>query len=215
MELELVEVTVRYDACLALTRLSRTFPTGSRTVLWGPAGSGKTTALKCLAGLKSPTGGRVSWGGRDVRALEPATKRRLRASMAMVFQTDALFDSSTVLENVTLPLLRRGTARDEAERRALEVLATVDLASAATLHPAALSGGMRKRVGLARALVARPQVLFADDPLAGLDPVTAATVAALLNALPGDRTLIVAQAEPAEWLDRHDEVHLEPTPWAQ
>jgi len=215
MELELDELTVRFDAVLALGRLSRAFPAGSRTVFWGPAGSGKTTALKCLAGLTPPTTGTVRWSGQDLKRMDPATRRRLRASMAMVFQSDALFDSSTVLENVTLPLVRRGVARAEAERRALEVLATVGLERAAPLYPAALSGGMRKRVGLARALVAQPRVLLADDPLAGLDPVTAAKVAALLNALPGDRTLIVAQAEPAEWLDHHDAVHLQPTPWAQ
>jgi phospholipid/cholesterol/gamma-HCH transport system ATP-binding protein len=119
----------------------------------------------------------------------------------MVFQTDALFDSLTVLDNVLLPLRRRRVPEREARTMAEEVLAAVGLSSAAATFPERLSGGMRKRTGLARAVVARPQVLLADDPLAGLDPATAKQVCQVLEAVSTGRTLIIAAPEPLPFLE--------------
>lgn len=209
MDLALEDVTVRFGAATALEGLSGSFPSGSRTLVWGAAGSGKTTALKCLAGLVRPSVGHVVWDGRRVDELTRREKRQRMGGLAMVFQSDALFDSASVLDNVALPLLRRGLEAKEAARRSLMVLDALGLEGAAGLGPAALSGGMRKRVGLARALVVEPQVLLADDPLAGLDPATAALVKALLDSLGPPRTLIIAQPQREGWLTGAALLHLE------
>jgi phospholipid/cholesterol/gamma-HCH transport system ATP-binding protein len=114
----------------------------------------------------------------------------------MVFQSDALFDSMTVLENVVLPLVRRAVPRDEAEERARGVLTRVGLAHALSKHPEELSGGMKKRAGVARAIVAQPSVLLADDPFAGLDPETERSIAELFLEVSEGRTLIAALPDP-------------------
>jgi ABC-type transporter Mla maintaining outer membrane lipid asymmetry ATPase subunit MlaF len=210
MDLALKEVTVRFGATTALEGLSRAFPQGSRTFVWGPAGSGKTTVLKCLAGLVEPSAGQVHWDGRRVDGLSRRDKRQRQRDLAMAFQTDALFDSASVLDNVALPLLRRGALANEATRRSRSVLRSLGLEGTEHLAPAALSGGMRKRVGLARALVAETPVLLADDPLAGLDPETARHVTAMLDALDARRTLVVSQPERSTWLSGATELRLEP-----
>ena len=123
--------------------------------------------------------------------MAPAAKRARQAAFGMVFQTDALFDSLTVRRNVLLPLERRRVPREEAEARADEVLRAVGLAEAANTLPERLSGGMRKRAGIARALAARPSVLLADEPFSGLDPGTARQVARVLLEVAGSGSLIV------------------------
>ena len=196
MDLALDQVTVAHGEVSALLAVTERFPAGSRTQVLGPAGAGKTTLLKCLAGLTRPAAGQVRWDGADAWALPEAARVAARRALGMVFQTDALFDSRPVLENVAFPLLRRGVPRAEALVRARALLAAVGLAGAEALGVEQLSGGMRKRVGLARALVAEPEVLLADDPLAGLDPASEATVLALLLGLRPGTTLLVASPRP-------------------
>lgn len=196
MDLGLEQVTVEHGGVPALKGLSHHFPPGSRTQVVGPAGAGKTSLLKCLAGLLRPTSGAVRWDGQDAWGLEEAARARARQALGMVFQTDALFDSRPVLENVAFPLLRRGVPRPEALARARRMLQEVGLEGAGELGVEQLSGGMRKRVGLARALVAAPAVVLADDPLAGLDPATEARVLALLHGLAPGTTLVVASPRP-------------------
>jgi phospholipid/cholesterol/gamma-HCH transport system ATP-binding protein len=178
-----------------LRDVSCAFAPGSRVLVLGRSGSGKTALFKALAGLVAPAEGQVFWGDEDVARMTPAEKRARQAAFGMVFQTDALFDSMTVRQNVLLPLERRRVPREEAEARANEVLRAVGLADAADVLPERLSGGMRKRAGIARALAARPSVLLADDPFAGLDPGTAQQVARVLLEVAGSGTLLVAAPE--------------------
>lgn len=190
-------LSVSYDGTLALNDVTTSLPEGSRVLLLGRAGSGKTTLLKTLAGLVLPTGGAVTWNGEDTRTLSVEARRLRQAQVGLVFQTDALFDSMTVLDNVLLPLRKRKVNKSEALDRAQAALSAVKLKDAATKHPEALSGGMRKRAGIARAIVARPALLLADDPLAGLDPATALHIAELLDEIAADKTLVVSAPEPA------------------
>lgn len=209
MDLALEHLTLQRGDTVALEGLSLAFPAGSRAVIWGPAGGGKTSLLKVLAGLLRPTGGTLRWGGDDVWALSVAERRRRQAGLAMIFQTDALFDSMPVLDNVLLPLSMREVPAEEARARAHEALDRVGLLAHAAKKPADLSGGMRKRAGIARALVTRPEVVLADDPFAGLDPVTERQIARLLLEVSEGKTLIVALPDPVESLPVERALRLE------
>lgn len=198
MDLSLESVSVRFGELEALRDVSITFKAGTRTVICGRAGCGKTTLLKALAGLVRPDSGQVKWGETDAGALDTAARRKAQGAFGMVFQTDALFDSMTVRDNVTLPLQKRGVPADEARERCDDALARVGLTAASGKRPEHLSGGMRKRTGIARAIVARPQVLFADDPFAGLDPDTEQSIAELLLEVSEGRTLLCALPDPYE-----------------
>ncbi len=200
MDLGLKSVSVKFANVTALHDISLELPAGTQALLWGPAGGGKTTLLKVLAGLMLPATGDVRWGAEHVTTLSADARREAQAAFGFVFQTDALFDSMTVLENVRLPLRKRGVGAAEATQRAHEALDQVGLSDAAGKHPEELSGGMKKRAGIARAIVARPQVLLADDPFAGLDPVTEAQIARLLLQVSQGRTLIAALPDPLDSL---------------
>jgi len=189
MRLATKDLIVRLQGRPALDGVSLDLPPGTQALVLGPSGAGKTVLLKSLAGLVPEARASVRWDGGPV-------EEGRQAAFGMVFQGDALFDSATVRENVEYPLLRRGAPPGEAAARAGEALAQVGLEGAADRLPEALSGGMRKRAGLARALVARPEVLLLDDPLAGLDPLTAHGVAALVLRAAQGRTLLVAAPEP-------------------
>lgn len=147
----------------------------------GMSGSGKTTLLKCLARLLEPTEGRVELDGTDITHLSERQMEPIRLKMGMVFQYAALFDSLTVFENVAFGLVHNSSKnRDEIRRIVTTRLAEVGMVDAAHLMPAQLSGGMRKRIGLARALALEPTVLLYDEPTSGLDPVIARTIDALI-----------------------------------
>jgi phospholipid/cholesterol/gamma-HCH transport system ATP-binding protein len=208
LHLRCQELTVRFEGQTALSELDQEIPAGSWLGVYGGPGSGKTTFLKALAGLLRPNGGRVLWDGDDIGRLGPEEKRQRQARFGMVFQTDALFDSATVMENVLLPLVRRRVPAEEARTRAHRVLEQVGMGTAEDLLPDALSGGMKKRAGIARALVARPEVLLADDPLAGLDPGTASRLCRLLMEVSEGKTLIVAMPDPVSWLPLPLSLHL-------
>jgi phospholipid/cholesterol/gamma-HCH transport system ATP-binding protein len=200
------DLTVSYAGRPALGPLSGAF--GDRSlVVAGQAQSGKNTLLKALCGLLPPTTGTVIVDGRPLTRATPAERAEIRGGFGMVFQGDALFDSMNALENVALPRLRRGEMRAQAHAQARRVLAEVGLAGHERVLPERLSGGMRKRLGLARALVARPRYLLADDPVAGLDPGTTTRVLELLFRLwRGRGGLIVATADPLPLWQRCDEV---------
>lgn len=208
MELAVQALGLTFGKVHALEDVTLAVPAGSRLVLSGPAGGGKTSLLKCLAGLVPPTAGAVTWDGREVASLSKDERRAAQVAFGMVFQTDALFDSMTVLENVLLPLRKRGVGEAEAKERALEALDRVGLRDAALKRPEVLSGGMKKRAGVARAIVARPVVLLADDPFAGLDPVTEGSIASLLLEVSEGRTLIVALPDPVASLSIERRVRL-------
>lgn len=153
---------------------------GETMVILGYSGSGKSVALKHIVGLLEPDQGEVEVDGQVVHQLEREALMALRAQMGFVFQFAALLDSMSVGENIALGLRRRRLPEDEIRERVGEALALVDLSGTEDRYPAELSGGMRKRVGIARAIALRPRYLLYDEPTTGLDPVTAAVIDQLM-----------------------------------
>jgi phospholipid/cholesterol/gamma-HCH transport system ATP-binding protein len=149
-------------------------------VIIGYSGSGKSVALKHIVGLLQPDGGDVIVDGQAVSTLDRDGLTLLRRGIGYVFQFAALFDSLTVAENLELGLRRRGLDDEEIEQRVGEALALVDLSGTGDRMPAELSGGMRKRVGIARAIALRPRYILYDEPTTGLDPVTSAVIDGLM-----------------------------------
>ncbi len=149
-------------------------------VLIGESGTGKTLALKLAAGLLQPDSGRVLFSGRDLHQLTEDELFDLRRRIGFVFQEGALFDSLSVFENVAYRLYEEGQDEDKIEARVNEVLTFVEMGDAIDRMPSDLSGGMRRRVSIARALASSPDVVFYDSPTAGLDPVTSQTIITLL-----------------------------------
>ena len=166
--IEFQAVSKRYgtgvEAPLAVDSISFTVPRGTLTTILGPSGCGKTTTLRLIAGLESPSAGRIFIAGQDVTKLGPAER-----NVSMVFQSYALFPHMNVFANVCYGLAVSGVARSEAKRRAQEAMATVGLSGYDERLPSELSGGQQQRVALARALVLEPAVLLFDEPLSNLD----------------------------------------------
>lgn len=167
------DLEMSYGGRLIQRDVSLRVAAGCIFAVMGGSGCGKSTLLKHMVGLLPPAAGRVTIDGVDYWAAGDDERARLRSRFGMLFQSAALWSSMTVLENVCLPLERQ-TRMDAAEReaRAREVLAWVELAEFADFRPADLSGGMKKRAGLARAIAAEPPLLFLDEPSAGLDPIS-------------------------------------------
>jgi phospholipid/cholesterol/gamma-HCH transport system ATP-binding protein len=155
-------------------------PDGETTVIIGFSGSGKSVALKHIVGLLEPDAGGVEVDGQLVHQLDPEGLASLRAHVGYVFQFAALFDSMSVADNIRLGLARRGLGAEEMRARIRDSLTLVDLAGAEERFPAELSGGMRKRVGIARAIALRPRYILYDEPTTGLDPVTSAVIDELM-----------------------------------
>ncbi len=182
---ELDDVTVAF-ARPVLTHLSLAVARAETLAVVGESGTGKSTLLRLILGLQAPDSGTVRVMGRDVRRLNVEERRTLRADVGMVFQGGALFDSLDTFENVAFALRERGALSEaEIRTRVRETLALVDLDpdEVSRRLPAALSGGMRKRVGIARAVAPRPALLLYDEPTAGLDPLTSDIVTALMQRL--------------------------------
>ncbi|MBI3966668.1 MAG: ABC transporter ATP-binding protein [Chloroflexi bacterium] len=168
----------------ALRGVDLTVARGEMVALMGPSGCGKTTLLNCLAGLDTPDGGTVRIEGELLSALSDAKRTAYRARhMGFIFQAYNLLPVLSATENVELPLLIGGTSSREARRRALEALAEVALSDRAQHLPAQLSGGQQQRVAVARALVTRPSIIWADEPTGNLDSSAAADVMDLIGAL--------------------------------
>jgi phospholipid/cholesterol/gamma-HCH transport system ATP-binding protein len=166
----------RFGEQVVLRDVSFTIPEGETTVLLGHSGSGKSVVLKHIVGLLEPDGGSVEVDGAVVHTLDYDELMQLRRHIGYVFQSAALFDSMTVFDNVALGLRRRGLPPQEVESRVAESLRLVELPEAADRLPSELSGGMRKRVGVARAMALQPRYILYDEPTAGLDPVTTASM---------------------------------------
>jgi phospholipid/cholesterol/gamma-HCH transport system ATP-binding protein len=154
---------------------------GERWGLIGPGASGKSVLLKLICGLLRPDAGSITVRDRPVHRLSEAELMDVRSRVGMLFQNNALYDFMTVLENVAFPLVRAGVARAEAEERAAARLRQVGLSGSEAKLPSAISGGMKKRVGIARASIASPEVVIYDEPTAGLDPVTTSKIYDLLG----------------------------------
>jgi phospholipid/cholesterol/gamma-HCH transport system ATP-binding protein len=158
-------------------------PEATSMVVIGGSGSGKSVLIKCILGVIEPDAGAIEIDGQDLLRMEPQEQEAVRGEIGMLFQNGALFDSLPVWENVAFGLLaRHSVSRIQARARAAEILAEVGLAaSVGELYPAELSGGMQKRVGLARAIAAKPAMLFFDEPTTGLDPIMGAVIDGLIN----------------------------------
>ncbi|WP_295831518.1 ATP-binding cassette domain-containing protein [uncultured Winogradskyella sp.] len=165
-----------------LKGISTTFEKGKTNLIIGQSGSGKTVFLKCLLGLFEYEKGTIAYEGRVMSDLTPNEKRDLRAQIGMVFQGSALFDSMTIAENVMFPLrMFTKQSKREMEDRVDFVLKRVNLPNAHSKMPSEASGGMQKRVAIARAIVNNPKYLFCDEPNSGLDPKTAIVIDNLIQ----------------------------------
>jgi phospholipid/cholesterol/gamma-HCH transport system ATP-binding protein len=173
--LELRGVEKSFGANHVLKGVDLDVAPGQSLVVLGGSGSGKSVMLKIALGLMTPDAGQVIFDGDDVTHEQGREREAMRARIGMLFQSAALFDSLTVWENVAFRLINADRVpRGEARERAIEALKKVRLgASAADLRPAEISGGMQKRVGLARAIISQPDLIFFDEPTTGLDPITA------------------------------------------
>lgn len=168
----------------ALNDINVKFETGKTNLIIGQSGSGKTVLMKNLVGLLDPTEGEVLYDGRNFVQMSKKEKVRMRREMGMIFQNAALFDSQTVLENVMFPLDMFSTMNlRERTKRAQECLDRVNLIDAQQKFPGEISGGMQKRVAIARAIVMNPKYLFCDEPNSGLDPKTSLVIDDLLSGI--------------------------------
>lgn len=167
-----------------LTDISAVFESGKTNLIIGQSGSGKTVLVKNLVGLLEPTSGSIFYDGRDFVAMTKKEKIMLRREMGMIFQSAALFDSLTVLENVMFPLdMFSSMTLRERTRRAQTCLDRVNLMGAEAKYPGEISGGMQKRVAIARAIALNPKYLFCDEPNSGLDPKTSLVIDDLLHGI--------------------------------
>jgi phospholipid/cholesterol/gamma-HCH transport system ATP-binding protein len=170
-----------------LKDISTIFEDGKTNLIIGRSGSGKTVLMKNLVGLLEPTSGEVLYDGRDFVKMTKNEKVMMRREMGMIFQSAALFDSLSVLENVMFPLdMFSSMNYNERKKRAMECLERVKLKDAENKYPAEISGGMQKRVAIARAIVLNPKYLFCDEPNSGLDPKTSLVIDHLLSSITHD-----------------------------
>ncbi len=174
------EVTKAFGAKKVLEAFTLDIPDGQTTVVLGYSGSGKSVALKHIVGLLEPDSGEVVVDGRVVHDLSRDALAVLRTSIGYVFQFAALFDSLTVFQNIALGLEHQGHPADVVRERVAASLERVELAGSAERYPSELSGGMRKRVGIARAIALEPRYILYDEPTTGLDPVTSAVIDELM-----------------------------------
>lgn len=165
-----------------LKGISFDFEPGKTNLIIGKSGAGKTVLLKILVGLHAPTSGNVWYDDRSFFSLSAAELRELRLEVGMLFQGNALFDSMTIEENVRFPMdMFTHKTRKEKADRVNEVLERVSLVGANAKYPSEISGGMQKRVGIARSIVLQPKYLFCDEPNSGLDPKTSITIDELIS----------------------------------
>ncbi len=183
-KIELKGVTKRFGPKVVLDGVDLTVQAGESMVIIGGSGSGKSVTLKCILGLIAPDKGSIKVDGQEVTRLTGRAREKVNRKFGMLFQAAALFDSLKVWENVAFALIQgQGLGRAEAKEIALQKLARVGLGpEVAELSPAELSGGMQKRVGLARAIAAGPEIIFFDEPTTGLDPIMADVINDLIVA---------------------------------
>ena len=171
-----------FDGTQVLHDITATFESGKTNLIIGQSGSGKTVFMKCLIGLLTPDEGEVLYDGRRFRDLDLNQKRQLRTEIGMLFQGSALFDNETVLGNVMFPLkMFSPLSHDEQLERAHFCIQRVGLKNADNKYPSEISGGMQKRVAIARAIALNPKYLFCDEPNSGLDPQTSILIDQLLS----------------------------------
>jgi len=180
--IELRKLSKGFGKKTVIRDVSTVFETGKCNLIIGASGSGKTVLMKCIVGLFEPDEGEVLYEGQNFTHMREEKRKELRQQIGMLFQGSALFDSMTVEQNVRFPLdmFTKQSLREKSER-VMEVLERVNLTEAAKKYPSEISGGMKKRVGIARAIVLNPKYLFCDEPNSGLDPLTAVKIDLLIQ----------------------------------
>ena len=173
-------VSLRFDGPAVLEDVSFRVAAGETRILLGPAGVGKSVLLKLANGIMRPDSGRIFLFGEEITAMPEEQLLKLRTRTGMVFQEGALFDSLTVRDNVAYRLIEQKVPEEEVTRRVLEALRFVELEQTVDKFPSQLSGGMRRRVAIARAIVNRPDLILYDSPTGGLDPITSTTIVELV-----------------------------------
>jgi len=179
--IEFINIGKQFGENKVLTDVSDVMQTGKCNLIIGTSGSGKTVLQKCLVGLFEPDRGEIFYDGISFTEMNHQSRKELRQQIGMLFQGSALFDSLTVEQNVMFPLeMFSRMTNEERKKRVNEVLARVNLENANNKFPSELSGGMKKRVGIARAIVLNPKYLFCDEPNSGLDPQTSLVIDKLI-----------------------------------
>ena len=185
--IEIKNITKSFGEKVILQDVSATMQTGKCNLIIGASGSGKSVLTKVMVGLFEPDGGEVLYDDANMTSLQQNKRKELRQQIGMLFQGSALFDSMTVEENILFPLdMFTKMTPSEKRKRANEVLARVNLVDANKKYPAEISGGMKKRVGIARAIVLNPKYLFCDEPNSGLDPQTSLLIDKLIREITTD-----------------------------
>lgn len=182
--IELVNIKKSFGDRTILHDVSAVMESGKVNLIIGASGSGKTVMMKCMVGLMGIDSGKILYGDKDFTNLNEQERKAIRQEIGMLFQGSALFDSMTVEQNVMFPLdmFGKGSQREK-KKRVMECLDRVNLTEAARKYPAEISGGMKKRVGIARAIVLNPKYLFCDEPNSGLDPQTSLLIDRLIKEL--------------------------------
>lgn len=192
--IEVRHLSKSFGSVEVLRDINAQFAKGKVSQIIGKSGSGKSVLAKCVIGLYAPTEGEVLYDGKSFQTMEKEEKRQLRQEIGMLFQSSALFDSMTVLENVMFPLRMFATKSEgEMRERADFCLKRVKIEGADAKYPAEISGGMQKRVGIARAIAMNPKYLFVDEPNSGLDPQTSIVIDELIQEITNeyDTTTVV------------------------
>ncbi|HSM86745.1 MAG TPA: ATP-binding cassette domain-containing protein [Candidatus Limnocylindrales bacterium] len=174
------DVSIGFDELTVLDGVSFELKKGETKVVLGVAGSGKSTILKLCLGLIKPDSGHIYVLGHDITVMSEEELFDLRSKVGIVFQESALFDSLTVRDNVAFRLMEEKLPEQEVEKRVREALRFVELEHTVDMLPSELSGGMRRRVGIARAIITHPEILLYDSPTGGLDPITSTTIIELI-----------------------------------
>jgi phospholipid/cholesterol/gamma-HCH transport system ATP-binding protein len=185
--IEVKNIVKTFGENMVLRDISAKFKAGKNNLIIGSSGSGKTTLLKCIVGLHDPTSGHVFYDNEEFTDMNFEQRVPIRKQIGMLFQNSALFDSMTVEQNIVFPLnLFTDMSKSEKLDRANFCLERVNLKGSNKLYPSELSGGMKKRVGIARAISMQPKYLFVDEPNSGLDPKTAIVIDDLINEITQD-----------------------------
>ena len=182
--IEVKNISKTFGDVQILHDVSFSFERGKTNLIIGQSGSGKSVLTKCIVGLHKPEKGQILFDGRDMVSISDKEKKNVRKEIGMLFQGSALFDSKTVLENVMFPLrMFTKMSKSEMQDRANFCLERVDILNKNNLFPSEISGGMQKRVAIARAIAMKPKYLFCDEPNSGLDPRTSILIDALISDL--------------------------------
>ncbi len=182
--IEFQDVCIAFDEECVLSNINFKIQEGEKFVVIGPSGEGKSVLLKLIGGILEPTAGKVLIKGKDINKNSQKERDALLCSMGMLFQKNALFDSLTSGENIAFPMREvLGSSEEEIKLKVEQFLEAVAIPQAKDLYPDEISGGMQKRLGIARALALDPEIILYDDPTAGLDPITSRLIVHLINDL--------------------------------